>query len=179
MVAEAAAEAASDVGFAPLYLELDLAQRVMDSGYDVGLADMDGAAQFDVVFSHRAFVGEVECKTLSADARRTPLPSSRVLISGCYRQSNLGLEACGSLDKLSPASSGTVDRVGWSDTINTKMEKRLSMGLAPSLRIKIQALCGLRRNAGWRDKICCTASSRCSQSADGRSPRRRLCVSNR
>jgi hypothetical protein len=28
-------------GFAPLYLELDLAQRLMDGGYDVEFADME------------------------------------------------------------------------------------------------------------------------------------------
>ena len=31
---------------------------------------MDGVAQFDLVFSRGAFVGEVECKSLSADAGR-------------------------------------------------------------------------------------------------------------
>jgi hypothetical protein len=54
----------------------------MDGGYDVDLGDMDGTAQFDALFSHRAFVGEVECKSLSADACRTPLPSLRIPISG-------------------------------------------------------------------------------------------------
>lgn len=60
----------ADTGFAPLYLELDLAQRLMDYGYDVQFADMDGLAQFDLVFSRGTFVGEVECKSLSADAGR-------------------------------------------------------------------------------------------------------------
>ncbi len=60
----------ADTGFAPLYLELDLAQRLMDCGYDIQFADMDGVAQFDLVFSRGAFVGEVECKSLSADAGR-------------------------------------------------------------------------------------------------------------
>ena len=32
--------------FAPLYLELDLAQRLMDGGYDVGFADMEGSARY-------------------------------------------------------------------------------------------------------------------------------------
>ncbi|HEV2605654.1 MAG TPA: hypothetical protein VGU24_18555 [Microvirga sp.] len=60
----------AETGFAPLYLELDLAQRLMDAGYDVEFADMEGAAQYDLLFSRGAFAGEVECKSLSADAGR-------------------------------------------------------------------------------------------------------------
>lgn len=57
-------------GFAPLYLEIDLAQRLMDGGYDVEFTDIEGRAQFDLLFSRGSFVGEVECKSLSADAGR-------------------------------------------------------------------------------------------------------------
>jgi len=60
----------AETGFAALYLEVDLAQRLMDSGYDVEFADMEGSARFDLLFSRKAFVGEVECKSLSADAGR-------------------------------------------------------------------------------------------------------------
>jgi hypothetical protein len=60
----------ADTGFAPLYLELDLAQRLMDNGYDVQFVDMEGLAQFDLIFSRGGFVGEVECKSISADAGR-------------------------------------------------------------------------------------------------------------
>lgn len=60
----------AETGFAPLYLELDLAQRLMDAGYDVEFADMEGAAKYDLLFSRGAFAGEVECKSLSADAGR-------------------------------------------------------------------------------------------------------------
>lgn len=60
----------AETGFAPLYLELDLAQRLMDAGYDVEFADIEGAAQYDLLFSRGAFAGEVECKSLSADAGR-------------------------------------------------------------------------------------------------------------
>lgn len=60
----------AETGFAPLYLELDLAQRLMDAGYDVEFADMEGRARYDLLFSHGAFAGEVECKSLSADAGR-------------------------------------------------------------------------------------------------------------
>lgn len=60
----------AETGFAPLYLELDLAQRLMDGGYNVEFADMEGSARFDLLFSRGAFTGEVECKSLSADAGR-------------------------------------------------------------------------------------------------------------
>jgi hypothetical protein len=57
-------------GFAPLYLELDLAQRLMNSGYEVAFVDMEGEAHFDLLFTRGQFTGEVECKSLSADAGR-------------------------------------------------------------------------------------------------------------
>ena len=57
-------------GFAPVYLELDLAQRLMDAGYDVSFADLEGDARFDLLFAQGKFAGEVECKSLSADAGR-------------------------------------------------------------------------------------------------------------
>ncbi|MBX5041164.1 hypothetical protein [Rhizobium lentis] len=58
-------------GFAPVYLEFDLAQRLMDHGYDVEFADLEGRAQFDLLFRRGSFAGEVECKSLSADAGRS------------------------------------------------------------------------------------------------------------
>lgn len=57
-------------GFAPVYLEFDLAQRLMDHGFDVDFIDLEGRGQFDLLFSRGAFAGEVECKSLSADAGR-------------------------------------------------------------------------------------------------------------
>jgi len=60
----------AETGFAPLYLELDLARRLMEYGYDVQFPDMEGIAQYDLMFSRGKFVGEVECKSLSADAGR-------------------------------------------------------------------------------------------------------------
>lgn len=57
-------------GFAPVYLEIDLAQRLMSAGYDVQFADIEGTGQFDMLFSRGAFAGEIECKSLSADAGR-------------------------------------------------------------------------------------------------------------
>lgn len=60
----------AETGFASLYQEFDLSQRLMDAGYDVDFTDMEGAAQYDLSFSRGAFTGEVECKSLSADAGR-------------------------------------------------------------------------------------------------------------
>jgi hypothetical protein len=60
----------AETGYASLYLELDLGQRLMDAGCEVSFADMDGTAQFDLLFSNETFAGEVECKSLSADAGR-------------------------------------------------------------------------------------------------------------
>ena len=60
----------AETGFAPLYLELDLARRLMDAGYDVEFPDMEGSARYDLLFSRDGFAGEVECKSLSADAGR-------------------------------------------------------------------------------------------------------------
>jgi hypothetical protein len=60
----------ADTGFAPLYSEFDIAQRLIGSGYDVQFVDMEGLARFDLVFKRGAFVGEVECKSISVDAGR-------------------------------------------------------------------------------------------------------------
>jgi hypothetical protein len=60
----------AETGFAALYQEVDLAQRLMDSGYEVEFPDMEDSARYDLRFSRDAFVGEVECKSLSADAGR-------------------------------------------------------------------------------------------------------------
>lgn len=60
----------AETGYSSLYLELDLAQRLMDAGYDVNFADLEATAQFDLRFDRGKFTGEVECKSLSADAGR-------------------------------------------------------------------------------------------------------------
>jgi len=57
-------------GFAPVYLEFDLAQRLMDHGHDVDFIDLEGRGQFDLLFTRGGFAAEVECKSLSADAGR-------------------------------------------------------------------------------------------------------------
>jgi hypothetical protein len=60
----------AESGFAALYLEADLALRLMAEGYDVRFSDLEGAADYDIEFSRDGFVGEVECKSLSVDAGR-------------------------------------------------------------------------------------------------------------
>jgi len=57
-------------GFAALFLEMDLAQRLIDQGCDVEFPDLEGRANYDLAFSREDFIGEVECKSLSADAGR-------------------------------------------------------------------------------------------------------------
>ncbi len=60
----------SQTGFSSLFLEIDVARRLLDAGYEVQFADMDGAARYDLRFWNGATEGEVECKTLSTDAGR-------------------------------------------------------------------------------------------------------------
>lgn len=60
----------AESGLASLYLEIDLALRILSEGYDVDFPDMEGVAQHDLKFSQAGFVGEIECKSLSADAGR-------------------------------------------------------------------------------------------------------------
>lgn len=42
----------------------------MDDGCNVSFSDLEGDAQFDLLFHRGSFIGEVECKSLSADAGR-------------------------------------------------------------------------------------------------------------
>jgi hypothetical protein len=57
-------------GFAALYLELSLAQRLLTWGFDIEFPDMEGRGQFDLLISQGTFSAEVECKSQSADAGR-------------------------------------------------------------------------------------------------------------
>ncbi|KWC84161.1 hypothetical protein WL58_16720 [Burkholderia cepacia] len=57
-------------GFAALYLELSLAQRLLKWGFDIELPDMEGTGQFDLLISQGTFSAEVECKSQSVDAGR-------------------------------------------------------------------------------------------------------------
>lgn len=60
----------ADVGFAPLYLEMGVARRLFNAGYEVEFSDTEGVAQFDFRFWKGNAHGEVECKSLSCDAGR-------------------------------------------------------------------------------------------------------------
>jgi hypothetical protein len=60
----------AETGFAALYLEMDIARRLFDTGFDVAFPDLEGTAQYDLLFSNAHVSGEVECKSLSADAGR-------------------------------------------------------------------------------------------------------------
>ena len=60
----------AETGFAALYLEIELAQRISAAGYDVQFPDMEGSGQYDLLFSRGEYSAEVECKTISADAGR-------------------------------------------------------------------------------------------------------------
>lgn len=60
----------SDTGFAPLYLEMGVARRMFDAGYEVEFSDTEGVALFDFRFWKGNAHGEVECKSLSCDAGR-------------------------------------------------------------------------------------------------------------
>jgi hypothetical protein len=60
----------SDTGFSSLFLELDMARRLVDTGCEVEFTDMEGTGQYDLRFWSRAAEGEVECKSLSTDAGR-------------------------------------------------------------------------------------------------------------
>lgn len=60
----------ADAGFAPLYLELNLALQLMEDGYDVIFRDLEKTGRFDLEISRGTFVSAVECKSLSVDAGR-------------------------------------------------------------------------------------------------------------
>ena len=60
----------AETGFAALFLELDLARRLMDAGYDVDFPDLEGTDQYDLMFRRGDVACEIECKSLSADAGR-------------------------------------------------------------------------------------------------------------
>jgi hypothetical protein len=60
----------AESGFAALYFEMDMALRLMADGFEVDFPDLEGRARYDLEFSKGAIAGEVECKSLSADAGR-------------------------------------------------------------------------------------------------------------
>ena len=60
----------AESGFAPLYLEFDIALRLLQAGFDVQFPDLEGTARCDLRFADGRAEGEVECKSLSVDAGR-------------------------------------------------------------------------------------------------------------
>lgn len=60
----------AETGFAALYLEMDIAQRLAVGGFCLEFPDLDGTGQYDLAFSREGISGEVECKSISADAGR-------------------------------------------------------------------------------------------------------------
>ena len=60
----------AETGYASLYFELELAQRLMNAGFNIGFEDMEGSEQYDLSIARKGFTAEVECKSLSADAGR-------------------------------------------------------------------------------------------------------------
>lgn len=60
----------SDYGFAPLYLEMDIALRMMYHGFDVDFTDLENSHRFDLLVRHGNFELEIECKSQSVDAGR-------------------------------------------------------------------------------------------------------------
>lgn len=60
----------AETGLAALYLEMDIAQRLAIDGFDLEFPDLDGMGQYDLAFYRGTISGEVECKSISADAGR-------------------------------------------------------------------------------------------------------------
>lgn len=60
----------AETGFAALYLEVEMARRLMAEGWKVQWPDMEGTGQFDLLAADDRVAIEIECKSLSADAGR-------------------------------------------------------------------------------------------------------------
>jgi hypothetical protein len=56
--------------FSGFYLELDLAIELLQQGFDVTFPDLEADAPWDLSFARNGIAGELECKSLSADAGR-------------------------------------------------------------------------------------------------------------
>lgn len=57
-------------GFSGLYLEFETARRLMDAGFEIEFSDLESIARYDLKFWNCRVEGEVEYKSLSADAGR-------------------------------------------------------------------------------------------------------------
>lgn len=60
----------SRTGFAPLYIEMDVARMIIDAEFEIEFTDMEGLGQYDLRFWNHDVEGEVECKSISVDAGR-------------------------------------------------------------------------------------------------------------
>jgi hypothetical protein len=60
----------SDYGFAPLYLEMDIALRLLSFGFEVQFSDLENLGQFDLLVGSGNNQLEIECKSQSVDAGR-------------------------------------------------------------------------------------------------------------
>ena len=97
-------------GFAGLYLELDVALGLMDQGYDVEFPDLEGMGAYDLRFGNRSIIGEVECKSLSADAGRKIhrkdfyrfIDALKIGIADCMKNSSRTVLTITLDDRLSP-----------------------------------------------------------------------------
>lgn len=100
----------AETGFAALFLELDLACRLMDAGYDVDFPDLEGTGQYDLMFRRGDVACEIECKSLSADAGR------KIHRKDFYRF----------MDAIRPALT---DGTGYHDVLVVSLRDRLSSTL--------------------------------------------------
>lgn len=60
----------AETGFAALYLEMEIASLLLTEGFDIEFPDLEGTGRYDLHFTKGMIEGEVECKSLSADAGR-------------------------------------------------------------------------------------------------------------
>jgi hypothetical protein len=113
-------------GFAALYFEMDMALRLMGEGFDVGFPDLERRARYDLEFSKGAVEGEVECKSLSADAGR------KIHRKHFYRF----------MEVISPALVARAD-AGGDDVLLISLEDRLPSLVAQQklLRAATERLC--------------------------------------
>lgn len=155
----------SDSGFASLYLEVEIALKLMAAGYDVTFADLEKSGRHDLDFRVGGFVGEVECKSISVDSGR------RIRRRDFYRL----------MAYLEPAI--VANERGVPGVVIVTLEGRLSPDEASSARLsaaigKMLRKGGPRRTTGkgyrveWRD---CGECFDTELPADGQSMYR-LCV---
>lgn len=57
-------------GFAGLYLEMEMARVLLDGGFAIDFPDLEHRSSYDLYFRSDDIEGEIECKSISADAGR-------------------------------------------------------------------------------------------------------------